>query len=106
MIRFLVFAVYFIVANPRIQMRLLAELREAAFSGDSIDDNEKLASIPILDPIITETLRLVAPWFLPRVVPHGGVQIEEHFIPESTIVVSPSFSQQTSEENFPYQAKV
>lgn len=63
-------------------------------------DDDVLSSIPILDAITLETLRLGTPFFLPHVVPEEGVEIEGNFIPGGTIVAVAAYSQQISEANF------
>ena len=60
----------------------------------------KLASLPWLDAIINEGLRLGVHAYLPRVVPEGGIVLDGHFIPDGTNVALAAFSQQRSPENF------
>ena len=58
-----------------------------------------LSRITFLDAVINESMCLCTPFFLPRVVPKGGVAMDAKHIPEGTIVALAAHSQQVSEEN-------
>jgi cytochrome P450 len=57
-------------------------------------------NLPFLNAVVNESLRLGTPFFLPRVIPEGGVTIDGNFIPEGTMAAFAAFSQQTSPDNF------
>ena len=84
-------------------MRLRQELDEAFPDPLGPLPQTKLASLPWLEAIIDETLRLGLHAYLPRIVPEGGIVLDSHFIPEGTNVALAMYSQQRSPENFyPY----
>ncbi|KAI0636113.1 cytochrome P450 [Trametes polyzona] len=93
-------ACYFLVASPEYYHQLRAEL-DAAFP-DPLGPlaQATLNTLPILNGVIYEVLRLGSPYFLPRVVGEGGAKIDGRFIPEGTIVALAAYSQQTSPDNF------
>ncbi|KAI0706342.1 cytochrome P450 [Earliella scabrosa] len=95
-----VLALYFLLTNPPYYQRLREEL-EAAFPDPtgSLPANE-LAALPFLNGVINEALRFGTPFFLPRIAPRGGAVLDDHFIPESTIVAFAAYSQQMSADNF------
>ena len=91
------------LSNPPIYEELHAALCEAFPDPCGPLDKRKLASIPLLNAVLMETLRLSSPFFLPRVVPPEGAIIEGTWIPGGTVVALAAHTQQTSEENFsPY----
>ncbi|KDR66920.1 hypothetical protein GALMADRAFT_106087 [Galerina marginata CBS 339.88] len=63
-------------------------------------DWEILANLPFLNATINEALRLASPYYLPRIIPKGGVVIDGDYIPEGVNVAIAAYSQQTSEDNF------
>ena len=80
--------------------RKLQAVLDEAFPDPSAIDSKVLASIPLLEAVLLETLRLCTPRFMPRVVPQDGVIIEGRMVPGGTIVALATHSQHTSEENF------
>ncbi|KAF7305557.1 Cytochrome P450 [Mycena chlorophos] len=82
-------------------MALQAELDGAFQDITSSDlDWDVLAQLPYLNAVISETLRLSSPYYLPRVVGDGGVAIDGHFVPEGMIVALAAYSLQTDAANF------
>ena len=59
-----------------------------------------LADLTFLEGVINETLRLVTPYFNPRVIPPGGAAVDEKYIPGGTIIGLAAYSQQVSPDNF------
>ncbi|KAF8526956.1 cytochrome P450 [Hysterangium stoloniferum] len=57
--------------------------------------------LQLLNAVLNETLRLGSPFFLPRIVPAGGVTVDGRFIPGGTIVAIAAYSQQVSPEIYP-----
>lgn len=83
--------------NEPFQTRLRNELRSAPA-------NVPIDSLPYLDAVIKEALRLTPPipMSLPRYVPVGGREIDGFFIPEGTIVSSQPYTvHRFDEEIFP-----
>jgi cytochrome P450 len=86
---------YFLVKNPRVYAKLMAEINEAVENG-TIEDKDgdgivtwtESQKLPYLDAVIQESFRLhPAPGLLlERVVPAKGIDILGHFIPGGTIV--------------------
>ncbi|KAF2634756.1 cytochrome P450 [Massarina eburnea CBS 473.64] len=75
--------------NPRIQGRLRQELQTLSPSNSShvkVPNLKKLDTLPLLDAVLTETLRLYTPTPGPqhRITPPEGANIERHFIPGGT----------------------
>ncbi|KAK6988893.1 cytochrome P450 [Favolaschia claudopus] len=94
------FIFYFLISNPSKLNRLRQELDEA-FPNATPLSSTVLASLPYLNAVIDESLRLGTPFpGLPRVVPPEGVCIDGVRIPGGTIVSVPAYTQQTSVENF------
>jgi cytochrome P450 len=86
---------YFLVKNPQVYTKLMAEIDEAVENG-TIEDREgngivtwtESQKLPYLDAVIQESFRMhPAPGLLlERVVPAQGIDILGHFIPGGTIV--------------------
>ncbi|KAL0947701.1 hypothetical protein HGRIS_013787 [Hohenbuehelia grisea] len=96
-------AFYFILSAPQkygYYSRLRKELDLAFPDALGTLSLEKLNTLPFLNAVINEGLRLGSPFYLPRVVPPGGVEIAGKFIPPDTQVAIAAYSQQTSPENF------
>ncbi|KAF8069224.1 cytochrome P450 [Lyophyllum atratum] len=93
-------AFYYILADRRIYRKLQQEL-DAHFS-DPKDTLEldKLAELPYLNAVVNEALRIGTPFFLPRVVPDEGINVDGIRIPKGSIVALAAYSQQISEDNF------
>lgn len=80
---------------------LYEELHAVIPDAKDLDINmHVLAELPILNGVINEALRLGSPFYLPRVVPPGGANIADRFVPGGTIVASAAYSQQIDEQNF------
>ena len=93
-------AFFFLAANPQC-LKVLRQELESAFPGpDCPLPAAKLATLPYLEGVVNEALRLGTPYFLPRIVPSGGTHIDGKFIPEDTVVAVAAYSQQVSPDNF------
>jgi len=92
---------YHILSNRVVYEKLTAEL-DAKFPDKVISSSyDELTSIPYLNAVVNEGLRLGTPFpGLPRVVPRGGGYLSGTYIPEGTIVGVPAFTQQVNPENF------
>ena len=97
----IVYAFYYLAKNPSMQQRLREEVQEA-FISESTPDWTKLSTLPLLDGIINETLRLhpPVPSGMPRQTPKSGVQIGPYWVPGETIVAVPTYSIQRDERYF------
>ncbi|KAI0313882.1 cytochrome P450 [Amylostereum chailletii] len=93
-------AVFFMLSYPPTYQKLQAILDVAFPDPTAPLDKQTLASIPLLDAVLTEALRLGSPFFLPRIVPPGHAVIDGKLIPEGTTVALAAYSQQVSEDNF------
>ncbi|KAF8515285.1 cytochrome P450 [Gautieria morchelliformis] len=91
---------YFLLADPSNYQKLQAELDHAIPDRTGYLDPNTLINLPFLNAVVNESLRLGTPFFLPRVIPEGGVSIDGNFIPEGTMAAFAAYSQQTSPENF------
>lgn len=91
---------FFLLAAPHYYAKLQAEL-DATFKDKTGPlDWDTLNNLPWLNACINEALRLGSPFFLPRIVPRGGITLDGNFLPEHTIVALAAYSQQTSPEHF------
>lgn len=92
---------YYLLKNPRYMERLTKEIR-STFSTVQDLDLDVLAGLKYLDAVLQEGLRMVppVPIALPRVVPQGGAQINEHWIPGGTTVGVHHLATYRSEQNF------
>ncbi|KAJ7097294.1 cytochrome P450 [Mycena belliarum] len=94
-------AFYYMLTSPHgYYAKLQQELDETFHDRDGPLDWDILAALPYLNAVINEALRLASPYYLPRVVPAGGVVIDGEFIAQGTTVALAAYSQQTSPENF------
>lgn len=82
------FTTWELAAHPEIQEKLHQELVNAFPDPKKPLSIEILESLPFLDGVINEGLRLHAPIpsFLERLAPSGGLKIAGYSIPEGTIV--------------------
>ncbi|KAI0341085.1 cytochrome P450 [Trametopsis cervina] len=94
------FAVWGMLSSPSTYQALQAALDKAFPDPLAPLDKKTLASIPLLDAVLTEALRLASPYFLPRVTPEEGAIIEGQAVPGGTMVALAAYSQQVAEENF------
>ena len=95
----LTYLVWAVLKHPYWQTELEREvgaLPESYGEGD-------LETLPILNAIIEETLRLygAAPGGLPRIVPRGGTQLGQYMVPEGTIVTTQSYTLHRDPTQFP-----
>lgn len=95
-----ILSTYFLLTKPHYRDQLRAELQEAFPHPSQALTDDTLAQLPLLDAVITETLRLGTPYFMPRVVPAGGRVLDAHFIPGGTTVAIAAHSQHTAPANF------
>ncbi|KAJ3542904.1 hypothetical protein NM208_g3856 [Fusarium decemcellulare] len=80
----LTYLIWSVCRNTKVKETLVSELERLSHPFSDSD----LRSLPYLNAVIDETLRLyaAAPSALPRVVPRGGSTLAGHYIPEDTIV--------------------
>jgi cytochrome P450 len=93
---------YFLACNPTAYQRLQKEVDEAAVEGEEAFNNDTSPSLPYLEAVITETLRLKpnVPSGQPRVTPTEGLVIDGTWIPGDTIVIIPQYVIQRDERCF------
>lgn len=82
---------YYIMADPEIYDRLMAELDQATRQGrlsKMPQYDEVIAHCPYYVACVKESMRLCpsAPNIFPRIVSKNGMQLEEKFVPEGTEV--------------------
>ncbi|EFX04194.1 benzoate 4-monooxygenase cytochrome p450 [Grosmannia clavigera kw1407] len=80
--------------NAARMARMTAELQAARGEHEKTDRNSSLHTLPYLDAVISEALRLWAPGTLPlpRYVPAGGCTVDGYQLPGGTVVSSQSFT--------------
>ena len=88
----LTLALFFLLSEPKYYQRLRKELDEAFPDPGGSLPSAELAALPFLNGVLAEVLRLGTPFFLPRVVPSGGVVIDGRFVPGSTIVAYAAYT--------------
>ncbi|KAJ7149971.1 cytochrome P450 [Mycena filopes] len=86
--------------NGRQWQKLRAELDAACPDPAAPLSWDTLASLPYLNAVINEALRLGSPYYLPRMVGKNGVIIDDMYVPEGVSVAIAAYSLQTSAENF------
>ncbi|RDW76836.1 cytochrome P450 [Aspergillus mulundensis] len=94
----LTYLVWAVLSRPQLQRDLENELLGL---GESYDD-AKLETLPLLNAVIKETLRLygAAPGSLPRSVPEGGATLGGYFISEGMTVSTQSWTMHRDEDIF------
>jgi len=94
------FGFYHLITNPEAYKTLQVELDEAFPDADSDEITpQKLASLPYLNAVVKEQLRLSTPFGqMPRVIPGNGLVLEGRFVPGGTIVGSPSYAMNVTEK--------
>ncbi|KAL3462276.1 cytochrome P450 [Aspergillus heterothallicus] len=80
-------ATYFLLSNPGALATLRAEL-DLAEPFLKEGNWEEVRKLSYLMAVVRETLRLSSPvpGMTPRIVPEGGVKVQDYFLPEGTIV--------------------
>ncbi|KAJ7464565.1 cytochrome P450 [Mycena latifolia] len=94
-------AFYYMLTSPHgYYSKLQQELDNTFPDREGPLNWDALAGLPYLNAVISEALRLASPYYLPRIVPPGGVVIEGNHIPQGTTMALAAYSQQTSPDNF------
>ncbi|KAF9873073.1 cytochrome P450 [Colletotrichum karsti] len=101
----LTYLVWAVLKNPALQARLEAEL--AAVDESALLDDAFLETLPILNAVVEETLRLYTgvPSSLPRVVPSKGVTLGGYFIPAGLEVETQAYTLHRNPEVWPNPLK-
>ena len=96
-------AFFYLLKNPRVLTKLTEEVRMAFANVEEIRGGAKLNSLVYLRACIDETLRLAppVPTHLPREVLKGGLQVDDEFFPEGTVVGTSAYCIGHSEEYYP-----
>ncbi|KAL4899588.1 hypothetical protein BDW74DRAFT_188978 [Aspergillus multicolor] len=94
----LTYLVWAVLSRPQLQREFESELHGL---GEEYDD-AKLETLPLLNAVIKETLRLygAAPGSLPRSVPEGGAMLGGYFVPEGMTVSTQSWTVHRNEDIF------
>jgi cytochrome P450 len=95
-------ALYYLALNASAYKRLQTIIDGIFPSGDSTFSYDQVKSVPYLEGIINETLRLkpVIPSGQPRVTPPSGLQIDEVWIPGDVNVILPQWVIQRDERYY------
>ncbi|KAG9230255.1 cytochrome P450 [Amylocarpus encephaloides] len=103
----LVVGVYGTLKNPEIVAMLKRELQEARLGELKEKIGSTLRNLPYLNAIIKESLRLShgAPGRIPRIVPEGGITIEDMLIPSGTVISHSAYIYHMNEAVFPNAAE-
>ncbi|KAL1949708.1 hypothetical protein VTO73DRAFT_8589 [Trametes versicolor] len=91
---------YFLAAEPQYHSLLRNALDQAFPDPLGPLSQSAVAAIPLIDGVLSEALRLGSHFFLPRVTPAEGVEVDGVHIPGETLVGLASYSIQTSPEHF------
>ena len=94
---------FYITRNKTAYQRLIKEIRGNFSSADEIQSSSKLSSCFYLRACLDETLRMTpaAPGELLRTILPGGLNINDQFLPEGTLVGISSWSLFHSDESYP-----
>ncbi|PKX97738.1 cytochrome P450 [Aspergillus novofumigatus IBT 16806] len=96
-------AIYLLLSgHPRCLRRLVDEVRSAGFQTEAGIRVASTQSLPYLNAVINETLRLhhPTPGSLPRIAPDDGIMIDGHLVPRDTVVGISLFNIHRRPENF------
>ncbi|KAI9591921.1 cytochrome P450 [Syncephalis fuscata] len=79
-----------LIEHPECASRLVEEIRALYPDPSTIIDYEAIQSLPYLDAVINESMRIrpIAPHGMPRVVPEGGIMLGDYYLPAGTTVFS------------------
>ena len=86
---------YYIASNPEVQKKLQNEIDEALQGEDNpASSYEVVKNLPYLNAVINEGLRMhsTSAIGLPRIVPEGGMTIQNHFFEQGTVLSVPSYT--------------
>ncbi|KAL6307165.1 cytochrome P450 [Sparassis latifolia] len=92
--------IFYVARNQNVQKRLQAELDAVAGTDPSILPFVDVKSLPYLEAVINEGLRVLSTigFGLGRVVPEGGITVLGHTFSAGTEISVPSYSMHHSEE--------
>ncbi len=95
-------ALYLLLKSPQPFKRLAEEIRNANFQAESEIKVSTTQSLPYLNAVISETLRIhhPTPSNLPRITPKEGMMIAGQFVPGNTVVGVSLYNIHTRRENF------
>ncbi|KAH9847877.1 cytochrome P450 [Lenzites betulinus] len=96
----LALACYFLAAEPKYFKQLRDQLDEAFPDPLGALSHNTLAGISLLDGILNESLRIGSLFFLPRITPPEGVEVDGRHIPGDTIIALAAYTMQMSPDNF------
>lgn len=97
----LTFLFFFLLSHPATYAKLQAELDGHFPDRDGPLDPATLASLPFLNAVLKEALRLGTPFGgLARVVPAGGAELEGMHVPGGTVVSVPVYAEHVSAAHF------
>lgn len=96
----LALACYFLAAEPKYFKQLRDQLDEAFPDPLGALNHNTLAGISLLDGILNESLRIGSLFFLPRITPPEGVEVDGRHIPGDTIIALAAYTMQMSPDNF------
>ncbi|KAH7053258.1 cytochrome P450 [Macrophomina phaseolina] len=93
---------YYLCRHPAAQKSLQASLDAACPAGAASFSYDAIKSLPCLDAVINETMRLwpPAPAAMPRLTPPEGLQIGDVWIPGNVTVAVPPYTVQRDPRNF------
>ena len=86
---------YYVASNPEVQKKLQSELDEALQGEDDpVSSYEVVKSLPYLNAVIYEGLRIhsTSGMGLARIVPEGGMKIQDYFFEQGTILSVPTYT--------------
>ncbi|EFQ34350.1 cytochrome P450 [Colletotrichum graminicola M1.001] len=94
-------ATYYLLMNPVALKKLTDEIR-SSFEDESEIDVQSVGNLTYLLACLDEALRIYppVPIGLPRIVPRGGANIADHYVPEGTTVSIYQWAMYHSEKNF------
>ncbi|KAF4303033.1 Cytochrome P450 [Botryosphaeria dothidea] len=93
---------YYLCHNPHTQKALQAALDAACPDGDASWSYDAIKSLPYLDAVINETMRLWPPATaaMPRLTPPEGLQVGDVWIPGNVTVAVPPYTVQRDPRNY------